>query len=107
MQEVLSYLLDALVAVVCGILARYAIPYVKTLWKNANWAALKEKVETLVDAAEQTIQGSGLGAEKKAWVISMLEAAGVVVDDMIDALIEKTVLLLNQVQEGLEKESGD
>jgi len=50
----------------------------------------------LIQKAEQAVQGSGLGAEKKALVISQLEAMGIRVTAWLDAEIDGIVAWLNE-----------
>lgn len=50
----------------------------------------------LIQKAEQAVNGSGLGAEKKALVIAQLQAMGVRVDAWLDSKIDSIVAWLNQ-----------
>lgn len=52
-------------------------------------------VTDLIQKAEQALQGSGLGAEKKAMVIAQLEAMGIKVTAWIDTEIDAIVFWLN------------
>lgn len=96
METIATYILDALIAVLIGLITRFAVPYIKSKLTAENLSFVKTWVNSLVAAAEQTIQGSGMGAAKKAWVISMLEKLEITVDEKVDALIESAVLALNQ-----------
>jgi len=86
-----TYVLDAVLAAALGVLLKYGVPYIKSLITAKNLAFIKTWVDTAVAAAEQTITGSGMGAEKKAWVIALLEKMEIIVDDTVDALIEAAV----------------
>ncbi len=94
MQTIGTYLLDFVLAVLLGLFMKYVVPYLKSKITTENLSFIKGWVEDLVAAAEQTITGSKMGSERKAWVISMLEKLGIVVDDTVDALIEAAVLAL-------------
>lgn len=61
---------------------------------DADFERVKEWVRIGVGAAEQ-IFGPKTGAQKKAYVISLLEAMGIEVNDKINALIEAMVGELN------------
>ena len=50
----------------------------------------------LIQKAEQKVQGSGLGPEKKALVISQLEAMGIRVTAWLDIEIDNIVAWLNE-----------
>ena len=56
---------------------------------------LTATVNNLVQLAEAQIQGSGLGATKKAWVIAQLEATNIKVTVAINALIDQLVAVMN------------
>lgn len=62
---------------------------------KANRQRVLQAVESLVQEAEETIKGSGLGAEKKAFVIDRLEAGGVKVTAWLSAQIDFIVAALN------------
>ena len=49
----------------------------------------------LIQKAEQAVQGTGLGAEKKALVIAQLEAMGIKVNVWLDKEIDNIVDWLN------------
>ena len=53
-------------------------------------------VTDLIQKAETAVQGSKMGAEKKALVIAQLQAMGITVTDKLSTLIDDTVALLNQ-----------
>jgi hypothetical protein len=52
-------------------------------------------VTDLIQKAEQAVQGTGLGAEKKALVTAQLEAMGIKVNDWMNAEIDNIVAWLN------------
>ncbi len=80
-------LLSAILAILCG-LGAYIL--------NANKKSVLRLISDLVQKAEAAVQGSGLGAEKKAWVITQLEAAGVKVTGWVSTEIDAVVRLLNE-----------
>lgn len=53
-------------------------------------------VANLIQEAEGAIQGSGLGAEKKAKVVAQLQAMGIKVNAWLDAQIDYIVKYLNE-----------
>lgn len=62
---------------------------------KGNRQRILQAVESLVQEAEETIKGSGLGAEKKAFVIDRLEAGGVKVNEWLSSQIDFVVAALN------------
>jgi len=51
--------------------------------------------EDLINKAEETVEGSNMGAEKKARVIAQLEAIGIRVDKWLSKQIDNIVYTLN------------
>lgn len=62
---------------------------------KSNRQRILQAVERLVQEAEETIKGSGLGQEKKAYVIDRLEAGGVSVNQWLSSQIDIIVATLN------------
>ncbi|SMC92103.1 phage holin, LLH family [Papillibacter cinnamivorans] len=95
MDSLLGYILDALLVLALGVTVKYLIPWIQSLITKQNLSVLTNWVQAAVAAAEQTIQGSGLGAQKKAFVVNLLHELGISVDSTVDALIEAAVKKLN------------
>lgn len=95
MSELATYILDGLLALLVGTLLKFGVPYIKSLLTAKNMSFISGWVDTAVAAAEQTIQGSGLGEKKKAYVIALLEKLEIIVDDAVNALIEAAVKKMN------------
>jgi hypothetical protein len=64
-------------------------------------STLKNTINTLIQMAEEAIQGSGLGEEKKAWVIKQLESTGIKVTDAVSKLIDELVEVMNKEKTSL------
>ena len=101
MENLLSYVLDALLVLVLGVIVKYVIPWIQAQITKQNLSSLTTWIQNAVAAAEQTIQGSGLGAQKKAFVIALLADMGVAADQMVDVLIEAAVKKLNDTAQTL------
>ena len=72
---------------------------------KSNRQRILQAVERLVQEAEEAIQGSGMGAEKKAYVINWLAEHGVTLDETrLDAMIEAAVY---DLKKGLLPAGGD
>lgn len=81
-----SLALTLILAILCGTLGWL----VKT-----NKQRILEYTSQLVQKAEKAVQGSGLGAEKKAIVVAQLEAAGISVNSWLSSQIDTIVATLN------------
>ena len=77
-----------------GILALGCI--IMALLLRDQKAAILQYAAQLVQSAEQAIQGSGMGAAKKALVLAQLEAAGVHINTWLSVAIDKMVQHLNE-----------
>ena len=96
LDTIAKYALDGILAVTLGFFLKYGIPYLKSLATSKNLSFISEWVNTAVNAAEQKIQGSGMGIKKKEWAVKLLEQVGIVVDDTVDAMIEAAVKAMNE-----------
>jgi hypothetical protein len=59
-------------------------------------AQIKAALLGLIQQAETGIRGSGLGAEKKAWVLEQLELIEGQLPGWVDSAVDKLVALLNE-----------
>ncbi len=78
----------------------FVIPYLKTLRESKEMDLVIKTIKTAVNAAEQTISGSGMGSIKKEEVIKVvgewLKAADINVSpEIIDIIIEDAVYVMN------------
>lgn len=100
MNELTMIVLKIVVAVAVTLITGFLIPLLKNLIGNIKDQNLRNAVDTAVQAAEQTIKGSGTGAAKKEEVLkSMLdwcEEHGInLTDKQLDQLIESAVFAMN------------
>lgn len=61
-------------------------------------ARILEVASQLIQKAEATVQGSGMGAEKKKFVIAQIEAMNIKVSAWLDKDIDDIVATLNEKQ---------
>lgn len=85
-DKIQDILLTLILAIVCGTFAWLA---------KTNKQRVLTQVTDLVQKAERAIQGTNMGAEKKALVIAQLEAAGVSVNSWLSSQIDVIVNTLN------------
>ena len=69
--------------------------FIVALLIKTNRTYILQYAATLINAAEQAIQGSGMGAEKKALVLAQLEAAGIRINTWLSVAIDRIVEHLN------------
>lgn len=85
--------MDYMEIVSTGILALGCI--IMALLLRDHKASVLQYAAQLIQSAEQAIQGSNMGAAKKALVIAQLRAAGIEVNSWLSAAIDKIVEQLN------------
>lgn len=86
MNNFMEIMQFAILALGCFILA---------LLLKTNRDRILQITTDLINKAEDAVQGSGMGAEKKALVMAQLEAAGVHVNTWLAAQIDAIVQMLN------------
>ena len=87
----LTPIFQALIALAAALITAFLIPYIKTKMTTEQQENLVQWVEFAVLAAEQ-IYGSGMGQEKKAYVLEFLRQQGYIVDaTQLEVLIEGAV----------------
>lgn len=100
MHEFMIDVLVFVITVLCIILTKNVIPYIKTLIKTSDYADIYDIVETAVKAAEQKCTTPKQGKAKKAdvysFVSSWLREKGIhISEDELDRLIEAAVYTMN------------
>lgn len=75
---------------VVAIVAAVVLPWIKAKMGTETYDQLWKLICTAVQAAEQLF-GAGKGIEKKAYTVKLLNAKGVEVGEMEDAMIEAAV----------------
>ena len=89
----LTGIISAVLTLIVAVLSAYLIPLIKRKVDAEKLATIQFWVEIAVDAAEQVFRDGGLGAEKKKYVVNVLEARGFSIDaDELNNLIEAAVL---------------
>jgi hypothetical protein len=86
-EFITDFLIALILAGVCGI-GSYML--------KTRKAEILGIVHDLIQKAEEKIQGSGMGAEKKALVVTQLEAMGIKLTAWLDAEIDTIVKELNE-----------
>lgn len=102
--EIIVMVTRVVFAVLGAILTKVVVPVIKQWYENNVRSDMKEIIKEAVEAAEQTVKGSGQGSIKKdkvyKSVVAWLESKGYTVDEkMLDDLIEAAVYGLNKGKE--------
>ena len=88
-------IIEAIITLVFLCITTFLIPYIKSKTTSAQQEQIQAWVNIAVMAAEQLIQGSGKGAEKKEYVIKWLNEHNITFDaEKLDAMIEAAVYKL-------------
>lgn len=93
----LTNIASAIITLIVAVITAFLIPYLKAKVDAEKFAKIKNWVKVAVEAAEMIYNGTGRGAEKKAYVLNYLKEKGYTLDlDSIDNLIESAVLELKK-----------
>lgn len=93
----LTPIFEAIITLLAAIITVYVIPYIKKKFSAEDLNTILEWVRIAVEAAEQIITESGMGAKKKAFVKDFLAEKNIIVDvDKMDLLIEAAVHNMNK-----------
>lgn len=88
-------IMEAIITLVFLCITTFLIPYIKSKTTAAQQEQIQAWVNIAVMAAEQLIQGSGKGTEKKEYVIKWLNEHNITFDaEKLDAMIEAAVYKL-------------
>jgi len=90
-------IIRAVVVLICAVITSVVIPLIRSKVTEQQLHTARTWVTIAVEAAEQIYKGSGMGKEKKAFVLEFLEQKGLKIDlASIDNLIEAAVLELKR-----------
>lgn len=88
----LTQIVNCILALIGAIITGIIVPWIKSKTTENQRKELLAWLEIAVQAAEQIYNGTGLGTQKKEYVIHFLQEHGYDVDsEMIEAMIESTV----------------
>lgn len=92
MEFNITPIIEAVFLLIAAVITAIVIPYIKSKTTTQQQAEINAWVKIAVTAAEQIYNGSGRGAEKKAYVLNWLKQHGVTIDEAkLDAMIESAV----------------
>ena len=92
MEFNITPIIEAALLMLAAIFTTVVIPYIKSKTTAQQQTEINAWVKIAVSAAEQIFNGSGRGAEKKAYVLEWLKQRGITVDEAkLDAMIESAV----------------
>ena len=92
MEYNITPIVEAVFMLIAAIITVVFIPFIKSKTTAQQQAEINAWVKIAVSAAEQIYNGSGRGAEKKAYVLEWLKQRGITVDEAkLDAMIESAV----------------
>ena len=98
-----TQIISAVIALISALVSAFLIPWIKTKIDADKLQTIRAYVEIGVKAAEQLYDAKD-GPEKKAYVLSFLAEKGITFDsEVVDKLIEATVLQLHHELYGSER----
>lgn len=93
----ITIIIEALIGILVAVITTFIIPWIKEKIDTERYEKAKNAVVIAVKAAEQIYRETGLGKEKKAYVVNFLCDKGFIFDEeYIDAMIEAAVLELQK-----------
>ncbi len=96
MMTNITPVVEAVLALLAAVVSCFLVPYIKSKYGAQKLAEIQKWVRIAVEAAEQIFKESGLGEQKKAYVLEFLSSKGFTLDaDSVDKMIEAAVLALN------------
>lgn len=100
LDSIVALLVKVVVAVAVTLITKYIIPLFRTWYEDRVDEKIKQAIKDAVDAAEQTIKGSGMGGIKKEEVLKIvvefMREHGYNIDDKkLDTWIEASVFAMN------------
>lgn len=103
MDELMLKILELVVTIATMVIARYAVPYLKTLVGTAQLDRVKTYVQIAVEAVEQIVTKEKSGQEKKEMVVdyvtNVLISKGIIITaEDLDMLIESAVRTMKQME---------
>lgn len=72
MNDIAFLVLKIVVSICSALITLYAVPYLYELQKDTRYKQLFELIDVAVKAAEQTIKGEKMGADKKTRVMDSM-----------------------------------
>lgn len=93
----LTPLFEALIALAVALVTAFLIPWLRKKYGAEKTSEILRWVDIFVRAAEQLYTDTGMGQQKKDYVLMRLEAKGYSVDPAaLDSMIEAAVLEINR-----------
>lgn len=93
----ITFIIEAVITIIIFVVGTFLLPWIKQKIGNGKTEELLRWVSIFVRAAEQIYRESGMGEQKKAYVLQKLQEKGYNLDiEAIDDMIEAAVLELNR-----------
>ena len=93
----ITFIVEAIITIIFFVVGAFLLPWISQKIGTGRTNELLRWVGIFVRAAEQIFRESGMGEQKKAYVLQKLQEKGYSLDiDAIDDMIEAAVLDLNR-----------
>lgn len=91
----LTKIVSLVITLIFALISTFVVPYIKAKISAEKLDQIKAWVKIAVQAAEMIYKETGMGKEKKNYVLNFLNEKGIMLDyDSINNLIESAVLEL-------------
>lgn len=100
MDSLILLIVRVITVIIMVIMTKHVVPILKEKYESHVNDRIKNIVKDAVEAAEQTIKGSGQGSVKKTevlkYVVKFLDDQNIKVDsDFLNTIIESAVFVMN------------
>lgn len=93
----ITSIVNAVIALLAAVVSTFLVPWIKGKVEAQKLEKIMDWVTIAVSAAEQIYNESGMGENKKQYVLDFLEDKGLTVDiNSVDAMIEAAVYGLKE-----------
>lgn len=97
--EMITQVGTIVIAIVGAVVTYVLIPYIKSKTTKDQQDNIKTWVNIAVQAAEQLMDGPGMGENKKLFVLNFLRNKGITLsENQLDILIESAVYQINNIK---------
>lgn len=98
----ITFVIEAVITIVLFVVSAFILPLIRQKIGDGNTNELLRWVGIFVRAAEQIFRESGMGEQKKAYVLQKLQEKGYNLDlEAVEDMIEAAVLELNREAEAI------
>ena len=93
----ITLIINAIITLAAAVITVFVIPWIKSKTTAEQRKEIEAWVKIAVTAAEQTFKGTGMGQQKKEYVLRFLADKNLEIDaESLDLMIESAVISMNE-----------